>query len=112
MNDTLKSAGDFELWTRFYKHADLYAVDEPIGIFRTHEGQVSVAFAETREKRIALQRTGGRPMNRIEAMLRNTVLKKRPLSLSKYLPFLGYSSNIVKWNKDKQTGAIHKNYFV
>ncbi len=55
----LKSAGDFELWTRFYKHADLYAVDEPIGIFRTHEGQVSVAFAETREKRIALQRTGG-----------------------------------------------------
>ncbi len=32
-------AGDFELWARFFKHAELYAVEVPLGGFRFHGDQ-------------------------------------------------------------------------
>jgi glycosyltransferase involved in cell wall biosynthesis len=32
-------AGDFELWARFFKHAELYAVEVPLGGFRFHGNQ-------------------------------------------------------------------------
>ncbi len=32
-------AGDFELWARFFQHADLYAVETPLGGFRFHGDQ-------------------------------------------------------------------------
>lgn len=32
-------AGDFELWARFFQHADLYAVEAPLGGFRFHGDQ-------------------------------------------------------------------------
>jgi glycosyltransferase involved in cell wall biosynthesis len=32
-------AGDFELWLRFFQHADLYAVETPLGGFRFHGDQ-------------------------------------------------------------------------
>ncbi len=34
-------AGDFELWLRFFEHADLVTVDVPLGSFRQHAGQKS-----------------------------------------------------------------------
>jgi len=36
---SLQLAGDFDLWTRFYKNADLYGVGTPLGGYRTHESQ-------------------------------------------------------------------------
>lgn len=32
-------AGDFELWARFFQHAELYAVETPLGGFRFHGDQ-------------------------------------------------------------------------
>jgi glycosyltransferase involved in cell wall biosynthesis len=32
-------AGDFELWARFFRHAELYAVEAPLGGFRFHGDQ-------------------------------------------------------------------------
>lgn len=32
-------AGDFELWARFFQHAELYAVETPLGGFRFHGNQ-------------------------------------------------------------------------
>ena len=32
-------AGDFELWARFFRHAELYAVETPLGGFRFHGDQ-------------------------------------------------------------------------
>ena len=47
MDKTLKGAGDFELWARFFNNNfKLYQINEPIGIFMTHEGQESVANME------------------------------------------------------------------
>jgi len=34
-------AGDFDLWSRFYIHADLFGVVSPLGGFRKHESQRS-----------------------------------------------------------------------
>lgn len=34
-------AGDFELWCRFYDHAELIGVDLPLGGFRVHSAQAS-----------------------------------------------------------------------
>lgn len=37
----LKLAGDFELWARFYEHADLVGTPSPLGGFRAHAAQKS-----------------------------------------------------------------------
>ena len=37
--ENLNFAGDYELWSRFFLHADLYGVDVPLGCFRRHEAQ-------------------------------------------------------------------------
>jgi len=34
MDDGLRMAGDFELWARFFQHAELHAVGVPLGCFR------------------------------------------------------------------------------
>lgn len=42
-------AVDFELWVRFFRHAELYTYQMPLGTFRYREGQRSVAFADRYE---------------------------------------------------------------
>lgn len=39
----LRMAGDFELWSRFFQHAELYGVAAPLGCFRRHAGQLTEA---------------------------------------------------------------------
>lgn len=39
IDDTLHYAGDFELWMRFFRHANLYSVRSLIGGFRKHGNQ-------------------------------------------------------------------------
>ena len=62
MDKTLKGAGDFELWARFFYHNfELYQIHEPIGIFMTHEGQESVANMDNliSEQRKVFEKYGG-----------------------------------------------------
>tara|TARA_R110001606_G_scaffold101051_5_gene221960 strand:- start:5880 stop:12236 length:6357 start_codon:yes stop_codon:yes gene_type:complete len=42
-------AVDFELWVRFFRHAELYTYQLPLGTFRYREGQRSTAFRERYE---------------------------------------------------------------
>jgi glycosyltransferase involved in cell wall biosynthesis len=42
VDESLKTAGDFELWARFYEHADLVTTVCPLAGFRYHGNQVSV----------------------------------------------------------------------
>ncbi len=69
-------AGDFELWARFYEHAELYGVKTPLAGFRVHGEQktarhMAAYLAEARE---VLTRHGGRPYARWESMLRARVV--------------------------------------
>lgn len=42
-------ANDFELWTRFFRHAELHTVDRPLGCFRIRTGQRSVVYRSAYE---------------------------------------------------------------
>ena len=41
VRDSYQLAGDFDLWARFYKVSNLYAVETPLAAFRVHESQKS-----------------------------------------------------------------------
>jgi glycosyltransferase involved in cell wall biosynthesis len=41
-----RSAGDFELWVRFFRHAQLYPVDALIGGFRVHDASLGLQNLE------------------------------------------------------------------
>jgi glycosyltransferase involved in cell wall biosynthesis len=43
---SLRVAGDFELWSRFFEHAELYALGVPLGIFRFQRGSFTATDFE------------------------------------------------------------------
>ncbi len=64
-------AGDFELWARFFEHADLYAVATTLGGFRIHGEQVTgqqLGNYMTDCRRI-LEKHGGKPRGKIASGL-------------------------------------------
>lgn len=64
-SEKLNYAGDFELWCRFFEHAQLYGVDVPLGCFRRHETQkTSVAFQKyLDEAKSAFLNAGGKVLS-------------------------------------------------
>jgi len=85
-------AADFELWARFFQHADLYTVSVPLGGFRYHGNQRSVMQAEQyrAEAQKVLAAYGGHPMGRMRGMA--TKLVKDYIRL----PY-GLRRQAVKW---------------
>lgn len=65
-------AGDFALWATFFKHAELYAVDVPLGCFRRHCSQrtATVFMAYAKEAKAILAEIGARPRTGIVANAR------------------------------------------
>ena len=61
IDPTLRLAGDFELWAKFYQHADLYGVPLPLGGFRRHGDQKTAHHMEAyvKEAEAVLARHGG-----------------------------------------------------
>lgn len=84
MDHTLRTGGDFELWTRFFRHAELYGVDVPLAAFRRRAGQNSTAQVGAYHgvARAALLRCGGRPYGPVASAARRAaqaLLGRRPL---------------------------------
>ncbi len=65
-------AGDFELWARFYEHAELYAVATPLAGYRSHESQKTHASmkAYVEQGKEVIRRHGGRLHGRFSSLLR------------------------------------------
>ena len=63
MDESLRIAGDFELWARFFEHAELYGVSTPLGGFRVHGDQLSTQHLEKYVQICSdiLARHGGKP---------------------------------------------------
>lgn len=81
VDESLRIAGDFELWARFFQHADLYGLATPLGGFRLHGDQLS---SQQHEKYIKLcfdilSRHGGKPHGKVATKL----MKSRA---GRYLP--------------------------
>lgn len=75
-----KLAADFDLWARFFKHAELYAVETPLGGFRRHGDQRSSLLRETyeRESGEILRAAGGNVPGRWRSALRSNVARHLP----------------------------------
>ena len=70
-------AADFELWARFYQHAELHGVLALLGGFRAHGIQKSVLQANeyVAEAEGVLRQYGGQPCRGWEALLRGMLWK-------------------------------------
>lgn len=67
-------AGDFELWARFFEHAELHAVEVPLGGFRFHGDQKTGgdrADYMTEAERALVAHGGRRPRSILEWMRRH-----------------------------------------
>lgn len=69
---SLKMAGDFELWAKFFRHADLYTVSCPLGGFRAHGNQKTSYHMKTymTEADCVFRRYGGKPYGKFESTFR------------------------------------------
>jgi hypothetical protein len=70
-------AGDFALWAKFFEHAELYAVETPLGGFRTHGEQIT---GRSFEKYLAeceqcLAASGGRTRSAVHGKLRELAVR-------------------------------------
>lgn len=69
---SLNYAGDFELWARFFEHAQLFSIDVPLSCFRRHDDQkTSVAMAQyLKEAKGVFFRSGGKEPRALTQILR------------------------------------------
>lgn len=71
-DSSLRFAGDFELWARFYKFSELCGIAIPLAGFRRHKRQKTASFMDdyVREAKSVFFNYGGRPYGRVESYLR------------------------------------------
>jgi len=98
VNETCRLAGDFDLWMRFCQHADIYCIEEPLGIVRQQEEQLSALHPEAylEEAVSALRRAGGTPLSTTARRLRKWVFGRFPAALRRCLPHGQYTAKIVR----------------
>jgi glycosyltransferase involved in cell wall biosynthesis len=72
VDKTLRVAGDFELWSRFFEHAELHTLAVPLGIFRFQKASfTSTEFDAYKEVcRRVLAKSGRRAPSRMESFVR------------------------------------------
>jgi glycosyltransferase involved in cell wall biosynthesis len=104
LDTSVALAADFELWTRFYRHARLYGVTTPLGGFRVHPNQKTAhqLAAYTKEATEVLVRAGGRPAGALRAYVRwglGQIAPTLALSVRRRLPVLGrrYPSTVCEY---------------
>ena len=85
IDSSLQLAGDFELWAKFFRHADLYGVGLPLGGFRMHGDQKTAhrMRAYVDEALAVLARHEGRPYTTLEAFARSRARRVVPGRLRK-----------------------------
>jgi GT2 family glycosyltransferase len=69
LDTTYSLAADFELWARFFHHAELYGIGTPLGGFRMHPAQKTSRHPDeyAAQAREAFSRHGGRPPSRLRS---------------------------------------------
>jgi glycosyltransferase involved in cell wall biosynthesis len=107
---TLTFAGDFELWARFWQHAELNGVTCPLGGFRRHGNQKTAQHIPQylAEAEQVLRQRGGEPYGRVESIIRTQLwdifgsrrLKTVPRYIRTLLARLGaiYAVKLCVWD--------------
>lgn len=106
-------AGDFELWARFYKDAELIGVHSPIGGFRVHPDQQTAYAMDiyTEQGKRALRQHGGITSSYLGSTIRKISQRFIPNRLGRFVvPSLGllypgkvckYDARGKQWNIDR-----------
>lgn len=99
LNLTYKLAADFELWTRFARHAALEAVDVPLAAWRKHAGNRSIVQGAAYRSEVAAVSSQLPPMNRIKAWLCRGTAGKHALRLAEWhrTPWIYYLLTESRW---------------
>ncbi|TAN38453.1 MAG: glycosyltransferase [Verrucomicrobia bacterium] len=103
LSNQYKLAGDFELWARFFQHAELFGVRTLLGGFRVHGNQRSITNMNEyiAEADAVLYQYGGRHYGAIESWIKRTKLgAKWPFCRFPFMGFVHPVSNI-GWSLDK-----------
>ncbi|MFT3767660.1 MAG: glycosyltransferase family 2 protein [Minicystis sp.] len=89
-----KLAADFNLWARFYEHADLVGVDAPLALFRVHpeqrSGHMDRYCAEATSSLARLREALGWQLPRARAAAYRARLPRVPGLAEALAPALGY----------------------
>jgi len=113
---SLKFAGDFELWARFYQHAELYGVGALLGGFRMHSAQKTAGYMPEywAEAEQVFRRYGGKPYGGWETLFRRYISliqpMLRPRRLMARLQVL-YPTNVIQYKRNNGW-IIQTNYVV
>lgn len=115
MDNSLKYAGDFDLWLRFFQKTDLYSVQTLIGGFRKHHEQ-KTSFAMQKyidEGKRCLESHGMKPYGMINSRFRNLLkysflnnpcqCEKLPRPVLKFFEksHILFPAPVVFWSGDK-----------
>jgi glycosyltransferase involved in cell wall biosynthesis len=84
IDTSVKMAGDFALWAKFYSITDLYGVKTTLGGFRVHPDQKTAHLLSeyTAEAAQVLSSYGARPYSALESLIRSRFLKYIPVRLA------------------------------
>jgi len=114
LDTSLKLAGDFELWARFYQHSDLVGVRTPLGGFRVHAEQLTASKRDLyiAEARSVLRRYHGSEQSWWRSFLRRHVAPAVPRRLRSQAARLGllHHSRACVYDQSRGGWTIRKNY--
>ncbi|MDR3727265.1 MAG: glycosyltransferase [Terracidiphilus sp.] len=99
LNLNYELAGDFELWTRFARHASLEAIDVPLSAWRKHVKNRSVVGAAAYKSEVAKASSQLPPINRLKRWLCRSTATKHALRLMEWhrSPWIYYSLTQARW---------------
>lgn len=91
LDTSYRWGGDYELWARFYQHAELYGVRTVLGGFRVHDEQGSGVYRDTymAEVERANQHYGVQRHSAFSAYLRQHIAPKVPSALRRVAHSMG-----------------------
>jgi glycosyltransferase involved in cell wall biosynthesis len=107
LDTSYRAAADFDLWMRFSQHAELFAVEAPLGGFRAHGDQRTVAEADlyAEEARRSLRAQGGKPYSLVESMAYRWFSSRVPRRARQWAVGAGLAARRPACVYDRATGA-------
>lgn len=92
LNTSIPLAADFDLWCRFYEHAEMVGVDCPLAVFRHHAGQRSgsAAYGAQAAESLVRCRHGGASTASAAMLARRLRLHRVPFLCGVVAHLVGY----------------------
>jgi hypothetical protein len=110
LNLSYELAADFELWTRFARHAALEAVDVPLAAWRKHTSNRSTLGAAAYRNEVLKASSQLPPINRLKGWLCERTAGRHALRLAEWhrTPWIYYSLTLSRWMRSTALRPISR----